>query len=472
MINQVPKPTAVKQPVANYVPTNTKIGNKQVKPITMPKENLDPTTGRPMDTINTTAVQPTAYSTTAASGNPRTAASSTGGLLGINVTQPVKPASPEFNYEPAEYTKVGNVSNAELNKPYQSNGYSGVQGVTNRQYDPRSESLVENRLSGLLDPNSALMNRVVSQTQEQAASRGLQSSSLAAGAGMGAMIDRATPIAQQDAQTYSNADQLGWQQNFQAEQNNLSRTHDASMFDKQGQLQTELQQLQYKQNLGMLDAQGAQRMQELNAQQGFQASMADLQYRQQLGTLDYQGQQQLQQMERGAQLQDRRDQIMQKFDLDKMDKGFLQDLEKTKAQFEFEDSRFEKQVDAQAAMDYRNSSANAYNNYLEQVALVYSNPNMTPEQQAAGVAQLQQMFQQQQSALQAIYGFAAPAQPGVDTGPGTGPATGGGGNQYNPPVMQPGTGGGTTNPNPGSLIPNRPGGGGGGVIERPTEMIR
>lgn len=454
MINQVPKPTAVKQPALSYVPANTKVGNKQVKPVTMPKENLDPTTGRPVDKAgfgkdpNTqptytnwdpgpqpvnggspaqqsdvkNPVQSTGYSTTSTTGNPQTTASTTGGLLGINVTQPVKPTSPEFNYE--------------------SDGYTGVQGVTNKQYDPRSESLVENRLGGLLDPNSALMKRAVSQTQEQAASRGLQSSSIAAGAGMGAMIDRALPIAQQDAQTYGNADQVGWQQNFQSEQNNLSRQHDASMFDK-------------------------------NA--GLQAAMADLQYRQQLGTLDYQGQQQLQQMERGAQLQDRRDQIMQKFDLDKMDAGFLQDLEKTRLQFEFEDSRFEQQVNAQAAMDYRNSSANAYNNYLEMVASVYSNPNMTPEQQAAGVAQLQQMFQQQQSALQAIYGFAAPANPGTDTGDGTGPATGGGGNQYNPPIMQPGTGGGgTVSPNPGTVIPNRPGGGGSTnpVIGRPSVIER
>jgi len=293
------------------------------------------------------------------------------------------------------------------------------------------------------------------------------------------MIDRALPIAQQDAQTYGNAQQLGWQQGFQADQNNLAREQDALMFDKQGNLQTqlqnnqfsfentqqnanrtmqaEMQQLQYLQSLGLLDAQGAQRMQELNAQQGFQAgenqanrqmqaeladlqygqqmglldaqgqqrfqelqeqqrfnaAMQDLQYRQQMGVLDYQGQQQLQQMERSAQLNQQRDVLLQRFNDMNMDKSFLQNLQLTQMQFQQQDSMFEKQVSAQAAMDYRNAVSTGYNYYLEQVAAVYGNPNMTPEQQAAGVEKLGQLFEQQRLQLQAIYGFSSPAQPAI-----------------------------------------------------------
>lgn len=375
-----------------YLPTQKTIGNKEVMPITSTlKQELKPEAGTSQPKSNTsgggllgiasTSKQPSQQMATTQANTTSQATQQPG--QNISVTQPVKPESPEFNYE--------------------SNGYTGVQGDANKQYDPRSESLVQNQITGLLDPNSALMRRVVSQTQEQAASRGLQSSSIAAGVGMGAMIDRALPIAQQDAQTYGNAQQLGWQQNFQAEQNNLNRQHDASMFDK-------------------------------NAT--FQAQMQDLQYRQQLGTLDYQGQQQLQQMERSAQLQQQRDHLMQQFDFSKMDKAFVQDLEKTRLQFDYNTDMFEKQVGAQAALDYRNASTSAYNSYLEQVAAVYSNPNMSPEQQAAGVAKLQQLFAQQQSALQAIYGFASGAQPGAGNGSGTGPITGGGGDSYNPPQME------------------------------------
>lgn len=419
-----------------YLPTQKTIGNKEVMPVRSGlQEEVNPNSGRVdkpgfgMDykTTSTTGggllgitstgqqqadqkVSTTNVKTTQSAGQPAG--------QNISVTKPVKPASPEFNYE--------------------SNGYTGVQGATDKQYDPRSESLVQNQITGLLDPNSALMKRAVSQTQEQAASRGLQSSSIAAGAGMGAMIDRALPIAQQDAQTYGNAQQLGWQQNFQSEQNNLSREHDASMFDK-------------------------------NAT--FQAQMQDLQYRQQLGSLDYQGQQQLQQMERSAQLNQQRDYLLQQFQNSNMDKAFVQDLEKTRLQFDYNTEMFEKQVGAQAALDYRNASTSAYNSYLEQVASVYSNPNMTPEQQAAGVAKLQQLFQQQQSALQAIYGFAAPAQPGTnnpDTNPGAGSNGGSGSNVGVVNPVNPGTGGGVQVTKP--VYSGGSGGGNGSVSVNVRQM--
>lgn len=405
-----------------YLPTQKTIGNKEVMPVKQPQQ-LDPTKGNVqqpgfgMDykTTSTTGggllgIAPTSAGQKVSTTDVKTTSQPAG--QNINVTKPVKPESPEFNYE--------------------SNGYTGVQGSTDKQYDPRSESLVQNQLTGLLDPNSALMKRAVSQTQEAAAGRGLQSSSIAAGAGMGAMIDRALPIAQQDAQTYGNAQQLGWQQNFTSEQNNLNREHDANMFDK-------------------------------NAT--FQAQMQDLQYRQQLGTLDYQGQQQLQQMERSAQLQQQRDHLMQQFDFNKMDKAFVQDLEKTKLQFDYNTEMFEKQVGAQAALDYRNASTSAYNSYLEQVASVYSNPNMTPEQQAAGVAKLQQLFQQQQSALQAIYGFAAPAQPGNNNAGVTVPPNETINNPANPntgPIQYPVN---PPNPNP------NPGGGGGRYKDQQYQQV-
>lgn len=473
--------SANQQQAGIYLPAKQTIGNQAIKPVQndpvkLPQQNIDPVTGRPVDQAGsgmTATSKPTATTgvgdkapsmTTTSNG----ASSSTGGLLGaISVTQPQKPASPEFNYQSTEYKNVaGNAPTPTMNTPqtsftanqYQSDGFTGVKGNTEFNYDPRSESLVQNQLTGLLDPNNPLMKRAVSQSQELAASRGLQSSSIAAGAGTGAMIDRALPIAQQDAQTYGNAQQLGWQQGFQADQNNLAREQDARMFDKQGGLQTqlqnnqfsfentqqnasramqaELQQLQYKQSLGLLDAQGAQRMQELNAQQGFQAAMQDLQYKQQMGVLDYQGQQQLQQMERSAQLNQQRDVLMQRFNDMNMDKSFLQNLQLTQMQYQQQDSMFEKQVSAQAAMDYRNAVSTGYNYYLEQVAAVYGNPNMTPEQQAAGVAKLGQLFEQQRLQLQAIYGFAAPAQPAL-----------------------PGTGGNPTNPIPGDWNGLPPGNG-------------
>src|SRR5690606_35036573 len=116
-----------------------------------------------------------------------------------------------------------------------------------------------------------------------------------------------------------------------------------------------------------------------------------------------------------------------------MNKEFLNQLQMKQVEFQQQDSMFEKQVNAQAALDYRNAASSAYNNYLEQVAAVYSNPNMTPEQQAAGVAKLQQMFEAQRIQLQTIFAITGQT-PGIGTGVGTG------GTQTPPPT-------GVTNPN-------------------------
>lgn len=270
---------------------------------------------------------------------------------------------PQTTYDPIEYNK---------------DGYEGVKGEDQYNYDPRDESLVQNQITGLLDPNSALMRKAIAQAQNYSASRGLQSSSIGSETALSSMIDKALPIAQQDASTYANADQTGWQQSFTAEQNNLNR-----------QQQAELQELQYKQSLGMLDAQGAQRMQELNAQQEFN-----------LGTLD-----------RQAEIQQKRDELMNQFEVGKMDKTYLQDLEKTKLTWEKADADFAKNLNANTKLQYQNATADAYNRYLEQVALVFNNPNMTPAQQNAGVSYLKNMFESQRQQMQIIYGVANEANP-------------------------------------------------------------
>ncbi|MDV7394716.1 hypothetical protein RZS08_25250, partial [Arthrospira platensis SPKY1] len=61
------------------------------------------------------------------------------------------------------------------------------------------EQTVEGRLANILATDSPLMQRAATQGMQFANSRGLLNSTIAAGAAQGEMIDRATPIAQQDA---------------------------------------------------------------------------------------------------------------------------------------------------------------------------------------------------------------------------------------------------------------------------------
>ncbi|WP_430454972.1 hypothetical protein [Rheinheimera sp.] len=379
-----------------------------------------------------------------------TQASATQATTAGATTSPTTP--PAFEYKPVGADLLKNAPTmtvptaATVQGTFTKDGYTGVQGNTNFNYKPSAESLVENRIVGLLDPNSALMRKAKAEADQYAASRGLQSSSIGGEMALSSMVDKAMPIATQDANTYNQAQQLGWQQSWQSGENNLGRTHDASMTDKQGQYQTtlqntqiaasaaenaanrqmqaELQKLQYAQQAGLLDAQGLQRMQELNYQ-----TKAN----------DYQ-------QTRSAQLQTERDKMLQDMSNQTMDKQYLQQLELTRVQYDQADKTFMAQLEAGKQAEYRNAVSTAYNNYLQQVGSVWADPNMTAEQKAAGAAYLQQQLDAHRKSLETLYLVTGTA----DTGAGTG---GTGGTSTAPPT-------GTSNPNNPPITTNPVNGGG------------
>lgn len=67
----------------------------------------------------------------------------------------------------------------------------------------KGTATVAGQLNGLLSSGSPLLKAAQSSAQRAANSRGLLNSSISAGEGTKAMIETATPIAQQDAQTYA-----------------------------------------------------------------------------------------------------------------------------------------------------------------------------------------------------------------------------------------------------------------------------
>ena len=72
-------------------------------------------------------------------------------------------------------------------------------------YVDEAKSTVAGQLTSLLDQNSAYVNQARQQATEQASGRGLLNSTIAANQGQRAAIQSALPIAQQDAQTWANA---------------------------------------------------------------------------------------------------------------------------------------------------------------------------------------------------------------------------------------------------------------------------
>lgn len=413
------KPTANQQMVQPFAPKKKAI-NKTVLPVTPEKKqkfnagvtpDRNPLTGVNSSTGNYTQYQKQPYipkqpemSTSnagAASPNqtPNVTKQNESSLTGL-MGEAAKSYNTTASAGQDATTNASNIPQTAFTpNEYVSDGYTGVQGNTDFEYDPRDESLVQNQITGLLDPESALMRKAIAQANGYSASRGLQSSSIANGVALSTMVDKALPIAQQDANTFATADQTGWQNSFTAEQNNLNRSHEASMFDKQGQLQVDLQNNQYSYQNSQSNADRIQ-----------QYEMQQLQHKQNLGTLDKQ-----------AEIQQKRDELMNQFDSMKMDKNYLQDLEKTKLTWEHDDAVFTRNLDGQVALEYKNASADAYNKYLEQVAMIFSNPNMTPAQQNAGANHLKNMFESQRQQMQIIYGVANEANPsGLDKwmGPG------------------------------------------------------
>lgn len=83
-------------------------------------------------------------------------------------------------------------------------------GTTAAQYTPQLSSVDQNKettagqLQGIIAADSPLMQQARAQAKQSMAQRGLINSSMSQGAGVAAMLERATPIAASDAATYAN----------------------------------------------------------------------------------------------------------------------------------------------------------------------------------------------------------------------------------------------------------------------------
>ncbi|MCG9964626.1 hypothetical protein [Shewanella cutis] len=400
-----PSPSTTNQVPVNQVPQ---------KPGTQPTGGLENSATTPTNATGTQSIDNSQYAVTA-------------------------PTPVQNTFKPNEYNSVGT---------------NGVTSDKQYQYDPRKESLVQNQITGLLDPNSDIMRKAIANAQGYNAARGLQSSSIGNEVALSSMIDKALPIAQQDAQTYNQAQSQQWQTQAQQDQLNQKNQQDAAMADKQGAINNQLQNNQMGWQTG-----------EKNTDRQFQAQLEDLKYKQQLGTLDKQQSLQLVQMERSAQIQTERDAVLQKYSVQLNELQNDQRWKELNAQIE---ANFKSQAlgfDQQTKMEYGNAQSTAINAAMQAIGMAMSNPNMTAEQQKAAVSNIMTSLQNQASMLAVIYGASdgqMPPKPIVTPPPATGNTggtgstggTGGGGSTGG------GTGGGSS------------GGGGTGNDDRYNQQMR
>ena len=131
----------------------------------------------------------------------------------FDTQQPNSPAAPNTGIVNTAMTPTGNLSQTAPQTNTLPSNVGATQPVapniatyapTQRTVDKPTET-TQGQVESILSKDSPLMQRARALAKQGMAQRGLVNSSMSQGAGVASMIDRATPIAAQDAQTFSQA---------------------------------------------------------------------------------------------------------------------------------------------------------------------------------------------------------------------------------------------------------------------------
>lgn len=265
--------------------------------------------------------------------------------------------------------QVAATPNAESSNAAASNATASTYDASKQ--DVPTENLTSSRLNAITSQDSPLMQRARQEGMLLAARRGLQNSSIAAGTAQGAVVDRATPLATQEA------DILQGQRLANQNAENTSRQFNAGAQTDVSKLNAQLGTTVSQQN-----AQNATETSRFNAETAAQKAQQDAQAENAMRTAV---------MNQNAEL----------------NKQYLsgrqaQDLATIQAQY-------------QALIQSNASAANLYNTYFQTIAQVMSNTNMDPARAAQIVGSLQTSLLGGMDFLNAMNQMSA--QSGVPGGP-------------------------------------------------------
>lgn len=135
---------------------------------------------------------------------------------------------------------------------------------------------VQGQLDSILAKDSPLMQRARTLATQQMAQRGLVNSSMAAGATEAALIDRATPIAAADANTYANRSTAIMNAQNEAQQFNVGQSNNMYLQQAQQKFQAAQAELDRAQQTFLADKSIAAQQALQAAQQVFQAAQSEL----------------------------------------------------------------------------------------------------------------------------------------------------------------------------------------------------
>ena len=171
----------------------------------------------------------------------------------------------------------GGVVNTDPGANTQITGDIPYEGYTADERELTDEALASKILAEMLAQDSPLMQRSKQEGILMAARRGLQNSSIAAGTAMGAMVDRATPIALQQAQSVTSMQMANAAEANRALIFGAAAANTASLTGAQLQSQEGLVGAQLTSNEALASAQIASNEAMTTAQLSTQASIASAQ---------------------------------------------------------------------------------------------------------------------------------------------------------------------------------------------------
>lgn len=258
-------------------------------------------------------------------------------------------------------------------------GFSADKALDERasNFKLSDDSMVENRLSGLLGQNSDYLKRAQAKAAVVSNRRGMLNSSIAAGAGTAAAIDAALPIAQQDASTHAQSD-LTKQGYF----------NNQSLADQQAVNTSKLSAQDATQQSGAMQQQ-TESTGALNSQQGqINENIGSAADNRQLGLQNNQGSisERLQQEAATQQSALSAQQAQQQSNQSQRDFEYQQTL-----QLMDQDSRanlLQMQNANAALLQQSQSAANRFQDLAQQISAISTSPDINPEQKAAAINQL------------------------------------------------------------------------------------
>ena len=363
---------------------------------------------------------------------------------------PSAPGLPSMPNAPTMPNPIGPYGGADQNAMHQNSQYLGRditaaptpgQNLVDRgQFAPNERSFdagryrmtqdqtVEGRLDGLLSKDSPLMQRAATQGMQFANQRGLLNSTMASGAAQGAMIDRAMPIAQQDAsqawqrQNQSLADQQ--QQDMEYIRNDIQMSQAAlqqaiNQGDMQlaNQLETHLRQQTEYLNRGTAELNSMMAMGRDThganldvARMGYQGAMD-------MTKLGYQTEADMLKMGYGAQV-----------DMDKMGYQAQVDLQRLQesAGLDLRNASWMRAMDTESQsrlmaeesgwaqlMKGNEQAAESWRWAMNAITMIQEGEG-TPEQKQAGTAYITNSLREQRTYLESLYGMSA-QQPNYST---------------------------------------------------------